>query len=119
MKPGKIFLKGAFLFSLLFLAARLSADSQTNAFTVTSASDLHPSHQVLAFYYTWYGPDMHWGKVDVAKHDIEAARHYPAQGATTRTIPPSSPGKSPRPANAASRALSAPGGARVLTKTRP
>lgn len=67
---------------ILFLAlALLRADGQTDAFTVTPASDLHPPHQVLAFYYTWYGPGRHWGKVDAANHDIEAARHYPVQGA--------------------------------------
>jgi glycoprotein endo-alpha-1,2-mannosidase len=65
---------------ILTAIAGMGANAQTNAFTVTPASDLHPHHQVLAFYYTWYGPQRHWGKVDAANHDIEASRHYPEQG---------------------------------------
>jgi glycoprotein endo-alpha-1,2-mannosidase len=39
-------------------------------------------HEVLAFYYTWYGrPPLHWGGVDADRHDIEQSRHYPARGA--------------------------------------
>jgi len=44
-------------------------------------------HEVLAFYYTWYGtPDregqwVHWGGEDKAAHDIPASRHFPARGA--------------------------------------
>ena len=44
-------------------------------------------HEVLAFYYTWYGrPErhgqwVHWGKVTPETHDISAATHYPAKGA--------------------------------------
>ena len=39
-------------------------------------------HEVLAFYYTWYGrPPQHWGKVDPERHDISESRHYPAKGA--------------------------------------
>jgi hypothetical protein len=44
-------------------------------------------HEVLAFYYTWYGlPDrhgqwIHWGGEDKAAHDIPESRHYPARGA--------------------------------------
>jgi glycoprotein endo-alpha-1,2-mannosidase len=37
--------------------------------------------EVLAFYYPWYGPSHHWGKVDAARHEIEQARHYPVKGA--------------------------------------
>jgi glycoprotein endo-alpha-1,2-mannosidase len=71
--------RAALLFALLLAWSPVGA--QTNSFTVTPASDLHPPRQVLAFYYTWYGPDQHWGKVNAANHDIEAARHYPALGA--------------------------------------
>jgi len=43
-------------------------------------------HEVLAFYYTWYGPvgedgnGRHWKAVKPESHDIADARHYPAQG---------------------------------------
>lgn len=46
--------------------------------------------RVMAFYYPWYGlPDgpsgtgrnMHWGRIDAEKKDIEASTHYPAIGA--------------------------------------
>ncbi|MGH7940575.1 MAG: hypothetical protein ACREFR_05840 [Limisphaerales bacterium] len=66
---------------LLTVTATLTAGEQTNTFTGRRASDLHPAHEVLAFYYTWYGPHRHWGKVDAAHHDIEASRHYPELGA--------------------------------------
>ena len=75
----KLLKRAALVLFLLLVCAQVGA--QTNAYTVTPASDLHPSRQVLAFYYTWYGPDRHWGKVDATNHDIEAARHYPALGA--------------------------------------
>ncbi len=44
-------------------------------------------HEVLAFYYTWYGAPrqnghaFHWNRVDASKHDISDSTHYPAQGA--------------------------------------
>lgn len=44
-------------------------------------------HEVLAFYYTWYGtPErhgswVHWNRVEPGKHFISDATHYPAQGA--------------------------------------
>jgi hypothetical protein len=44
-------------------------------------------HEVLAFYYSWYGrPErhgnwVHWGGEDVKAHDIPESRHYPARGA--------------------------------------
>lgn len=44
-------------------------------------------HEVLGFYYTWYGaPELHsrwvhWNRVDADKHDISDSTHYPAQGA--------------------------------------
>lgn len=77
---GKFFSRRTiFLFCFLRLVGFSQAAAQTNI--VTPASDLHPAHQVLAFYYTWYGPNMHWEKVDAAHHDISAARHYPEMGA--------------------------------------
>ncbi len=48
------------------------------------------SHEVLTFYYPWYGvPDgpggagrtVHWGRIDAAKKDIQASTNYPALGA--------------------------------------
>ena len=44
-------------------------------------------HEVLAFYYTWYGsPErhsswVHWNRVDADKHYISDSTHYPAKGA--------------------------------------
>ena len=44
-------------------------------------------HEVLAFYYTWYGsPDrhgswVHWNQVNADQHDISDSTHYPANGA--------------------------------------
>ncbi|MEW6358388.1 MAG: endo-1,3-alpha-glucanase family glycosylhydrolase [Planctomycetota bacterium] len=44
-------------------------------------------HQVLAFYYTWYGrPEnhgkwVHWSDVKPEAHDIASSTHYPAKGA--------------------------------------
>ncbi len=44
-------------------------------------------HEVLAFYYTWYGrPErhgrwVHWGKVNEAAHESSETTHYPALGA--------------------------------------
>lgn len=49
---------------------------QTNSVTIVRVP-----REVLAFYYTWYGPSRHWGKVDAARHDIEASRDYPLKGA--------------------------------------
>jgi glycoprotein endo-alpha-1,2-mannosidase len=68
---------------ILFLVAAMfsPAIAQTNVPVITPAKDLHPPRQVLAFYYTWYGPDRHWEKVDPTNHDISAARHYPEMGA--------------------------------------
>ncbi len=44
-------------------------------------------HEVLAFYYTWYGAPnanghaLHWNRVDTSKHDISDSTHYPTLGA--------------------------------------
>src|SRR5579864_607001 len=44
-------------------------------------------HEVLAFYYPWYGTPQrhgqweHWERVDAEHHDIASTRHYPAKGA--------------------------------------
>jgi glycoprotein endo-alpha-1,2-mannosidase len=44
-------------------------------------------HEVLAFYYPWYGTAerqgrwLHWDRVDVQGHDIASSRHYPVKGA--------------------------------------
>lgn len=70
----------AFFCLALAVTVPLRVLAQTHAFTVTPASNLRTPRQVLAFYYTWYGPDQHWGKVDAAHHDIQESRHYPALG---------------------------------------
>ena len=44
-------------------------------------------HEVLAFYYPWYGLSEkgdhgnHWGKIDAAKHEAAQTLHFPAIGA--------------------------------------
>ena len=44
-------------------------------------------HEVLAFYYTWYGAPneqghaQHWNRVDASKHEISDSTHYPTLGA--------------------------------------
>jgi len=64
-------------FVLLLLTSPLSiAADETNALAEAGVP-----HEVLAFYYPWYGPARHWGKVDAARHDIEASRDYPVKGA--------------------------------------
>lgn len=50
-------------------------------------SYMNVPHEVLAFYYPWYGTPQgrghwdHWEGVDPEHHDIASARHYPARGA--------------------------------------
>lgn len=41
----------------------------------------HVPREVLAFYYPWYGPSRHWGKVDAVRHEIQASMDYPLKGA--------------------------------------
>jgi len=42
----------------------------------------HVPHEVLAFYYPWYGRDgRHWGGSDPVGHTILNATHYPVAGA--------------------------------------
>jgi glycoprotein endo-alpha-1,2-mannosidase len=69
-------LKWVAVFFLFSLAAPFSQGAGANSPGVAYAP-----HEVLAFYYPWYGPSRHWGKVDAARHDIEAARDYPIKGA--------------------------------------
>jgi glycoprotein endo-alpha-1,2-mannosidase len=40
-------------------------------------------HEVLAFYYGWFGNPRNpgWGKVDLAKHEIDNTARFPAKGA--------------------------------------
>ena len=40
-------------------------------------------HEVLAFYYGWFGNPRNpaWGKVDAAKHEIDNVARFPAKGA--------------------------------------
>lgn len=70
-------LKWAAVIFLVSLATPLSRGAdQTN-----SPAVVRVPHEVLAFYYTWYGPSRHWGKVDATRHDLEASRDYPVKGA--------------------------------------
>lgn len=54
------------------------------AFAAAAAS---PPHQVLAFYYGWYGNPavsgrwFHWKNVDAAHHHIDESTHFPVLGA--------------------------------------
>jgi hypothetical protein len=42
----------------------------------------HVPHEVLAFYYPWYGSNgRHWGGSDPVQHKILNATHYPVAGA--------------------------------------
>jgi glycoprotein endo-alpha-1,2-mannosidase len=78
MRAKKMFmpaLRWALAISLLSLAMPLVRGAGTNS----PASRAAP--EVLAFYYPWYGPARHWGKVDALRHDIEASRDYPVKGA--------------------------------------
>lgn len=67
----------------LFLAVMpiLMAAAATNSPAANAQPNPQWPHEVLAFYYTWYGPARHWGKVDATHHDIEASLHYPVKGA--------------------------------------
>jgi hypothetical protein len=53
----------------------------------TAPASTKAPHEVLAFYYTWYGAPndhghaFHWNRVDASKHDISDSTHYPVQGA--------------------------------------
>ena len=66
------------LFGLLTVASSRGAQ-QTNQTNSPAAAPV--PHEVLAFYYPWYGPGRHWGNVDPARHDIAASRDYPVKGA--------------------------------------
>ena len=52
-----------------------------------AAGAMKVPHEVLAFYYTWYGAPnehgqaLHWNRVDASKHDISDSTHYPTLGA--------------------------------------
>lgn len=67
----------------------LAAAQGVQDFLLTQASRSYSEvpHEVLAFYYPWYGtPErhgkwVHWDRVDAANHDIASARHYPEKGA--------------------------------------
>jgi glycoprotein endo-alpha-1,2-mannosidase len=57
---------------------------------VITSNNPDTSHQVMAFYYPWYGTPqgrggqgkaVHWGRIDTSKKDIEASRNYPVMGA--------------------------------------
>lgn len=74
----------------ILLALRVSAAPDMSADFLSSQavrSYTNVPHEVLAFYYPWYGTPQrhghweHWEKVDAEHHDIASARHYPAKGA--------------------------------------
>lgn len=57
----------------------ISAGVRANAETVRPGG--LAQRRVMAFYYPWYGPAVHWGEIDVENKDIAASTHYPALGA--------------------------------------
>ncbi|HTQ50131.1 MAG TPA: glycoside hydrolase family 99-like domain-containing protein [Candidatus Acidoferrales bacterium] len=83
MRPKSSFrpvLKWTAAILFVSLAAPLSRGSE-QTYQTNSPATARAGHEVLAFYYPWYGPSRHWGKVDPARHDIEASRDYPLKGA--------------------------------------
>jgi glycoprotein endo-alpha-1,2-mannosidase len=80
----------AFNVAVIFLCSSLPALSQTtNSFFqfVNDQSERHYTqvpHEVLAFYYGWYGlsPERNpWGDADTNKHVLTRAARYPVKGA--------------------------------------
>lgn len=73
---------------VLFLFLSTSA-----ALLQAAAGTTKVPHQVLAFYYTWYGAPnangraLHWNRVDASKHEISDSTHYPALGAYSSRDP--------------------------------
>jgi glycoprotein endo-alpha-1,2-mannosidase len=76
-----------FLGVVAFISFEIAA--QTRAGT-PAQRPLPIERRLMAFYYPWYGvPDgpggagkiIHWGKIDVANHNIAASTHYPTLGA--------------------------------------
>ena len=79
----------AFKAAVIFLCSGLPALSQTtNSFFqfVQDQSERHYSnvpHEVLAFYYGWFGNPKNpaWGEIDTAKHEIANTARFPVKGA--------------------------------------
>ena len=78
---------GRFLGVVTFLSLGIVVQVQGAAPAQRPASI---ERRVMAFYYPWYGiPEgpggagrtVHWGKIDVANHDVAASTHYPTLGA--------------------------------------
>ena len=76
MKAASRYIVGPFLFLAASAALSQAATGATKV-----------PHEVLAFYYTWYGAPnakghaLHWNRVDASKHEISDSTHYPALGA--------------------------------------
>jgi hypothetical protein len=73
--------------AIVFLCSCLTGFSQTNSFFqfVQSQSERRYNnvpHEVLAFYYGWFGNPKNpaWGKVDAAKHEIANIARFPVKG---------------------------------------
>jgi len=67
--------------AVVILLVSLAAPASRGAEQTNSPAAARVPHEVLAFYYPWYGPSRHWEKVDPDRHDIEASRDYPVKGA--------------------------------------
>ena len=77
-----------FIFATLISSRGTGFSQTTNSFFqfIQDQSERRYSnvpHEVLAFYYGWYGNPKNpaWGEVDAAKHDIDNSAHFPAKGA--------------------------------------
>jgi hypothetical protein len=87
-KPFKLISHTVLIFAIIFGSSFSSFSQTTNAFScfVQDQNERHhynTPHQVLAFYYGWYGNPQNepWGKVDNVKHETERTAHFPVKGA--------------------------------------
>lgn len=92
MQPGPA-KRPSVLSPAIFLCSCLLAFGQPGNQPSRSFPDGRPHqyteipHEVLAFYYPWYGTPgrhghwVHWKDVRPDRHDIGSSRHYPAKGA--------------------------------------
>ncbi|HEV2329799.1 MAG TPA: endo-1,3-alpha-glucanase family glycosylhydrolase [Verrucomicrobiae bacterium] len=82
-------IRGSVLVFVMLIGSCETGFSQaTNSFFqfVQDQSERHYSnvpHEVLAFYYGWFGNPRNaaWGKVDTAKHEIDNIARFPVEGA--------------------------------------
>lgn len=73
---------------VLFTSCQAAFSQATNTFFqfIQGQSERrysHVPHEVLAFYYGWYGNPKNeaWGKVNADKHEIDNIARFPAKGA--------------------------------------